>query len=373
MRQRPGEICTKLRKSWITLTRQIRRFADSGWALGGPVEAICITGLMPGMTPMPILARLIQQLKRSFLITDDCEITVESRSDVLSEDYLLAMAEAGVNRLRLPVVGFGQSSVELTGGRDPADLFVCLEAAHDVGIENIVADLIYGLPGRSEASWQYELELAARTPITGVLLHPAATAAGAVASEGPDRLEAEYHELATAEHVLQRQPGWSELGVGHFGAMGYETDRSTTSSDRAIDWLAIGAGTVGRVGDLAYASPQHWQTWLDETVDGSPGNVHVRQLHPLHIAALDWYALTESLALNGPLHPELAEPMAELLELLDRLAMIDVSGSGVTLTATGRFWAGNITAAMWEVVARRCREVSCVRRCRRGNCPRRGG
>lgn len=354
-RARPAEICNRLRGSWLGLSQQIRQLGDTGWTIGGPLESVQVVGLMPPLMPAPILARLIQQAQRSFLISDDCEITVESGLVGLNAEYLAELTEAGVNRLRLPAVSISRESRETAGCDGDLDPGAIVEMAHDAGIANIVVDLVYGLPGRAPTQWARELEAWQRTPATGVMLHAAtfATDAPTAGVGTTDQREAEYRELTLAEHMLRRRAGWSEFGVGHFGAIGYETDRTTAFCDRAIDTIAAGAAAGGRVGDLAFVNTPDWQPWVERDMDSVEANVRVRRLHPLHLAALDWYALTESLALNRPAHPDLAEPMAELLNLLDSCGMIGTTDGGVTLTRAGRFWANNITAAMREVVTGR--------------------
>ena len=74
---------------------------------------------------------------------------------------LRALRRCGVNRLNIGVQSFDDGRLAFLGrihsAREAKD---CIAAARDAGFDNIGLDLIYGLPGQSDAGWERDLELA---------------------------------------------------------------------------------------------------------------------------------------------------------------------------------------------------------------------
>ena len=89
------------------------------------------------------------------------EATLEAAPGTLAVERIEAWRRAGINRVSLGVQSFIKSELARTGRKHDAEIVrhdVTMLRAH--GIHNINIDLIAGLPGQTEATWQESLKSA---------------------------------------------------------------------------------------------------------------------------------------------------------------------------------------------------------------------
>jgi oxygen-independent coproporphyrinogen-3 oxidase len=89
------------------------------------------------------------------------EATIETAPGTLSADRIDNWLRAGINRVSLGVQSFIRQELARTGRKHTAEIVnqdVALLRAH--GIDNFNIDLIAGLPGQTDASWDESLEAA---------------------------------------------------------------------------------------------------------------------------------------------------------------------------------------------------------------------
>jgi oxygen-independent coproporphyrinogen-3 oxidase len=125
----------------------LRREMDlyRGWAAS--FDTLYIGGGTPSVLHEGDLEGLIADIRTTFTITTDSEITVEANPADITESLLAALRRSGVNRLNIGVQSFDNDSLALLGRRHTAlQAIGAVHRARDTGFENIGLDLIYGLP-----------------------------------------------------------------------------------------------------------------------------------------------------------------------------------------------------------------------------------
>ncbi len=114
-----------------------------------------------GGTPSGMESEAIEKLTDAFPAPDWREATLEAAPGTLTVERIEAWRRAGINRVSLGVQSFIKSELARTGRKHDAEIVrhdVTMLRAH--GIHNINIDLIAGLPGQTEASWQESLKSA---------------------------------------------------------------------------------------------------------------------------------------------------------------------------------------------------------------------
>ena len=101
---------------------------------------------------------------------EDAEITLEANPDDVTPEKLRLWKELGVNRLSLGVQSLNEGELRFLGRRHTAaQARQALELAREAGFDNLGVDLMYSLPGQTEAGWLATLEgvlaCAARTSV----------------------------------------------------------------------------------------------------------------------------------------------------------------------------------------------------------------
>ncbi|MCH5285832.1 MAG: radical SAM family heme chaperone HemW [Christensenellaceae bacterium] len=119
------------------------------------IETVFIGGGTPSLLPASLMTKLLMGLREHFRIPAGIEFTSEANPGTLTEDWLSAAADGGVNRLSLGMQAY-QPELLRTLGRihDFSQVRDSVKLARHSGITNLNLDLMFGLPGQSPAMWR---------------------------------------------------------------------------------------------------------------------------------------------------------------------------------------------------------------------------
>ena len=125
-----------------------------------PLTTLYFGGGTPTVYAPDELKMLIDAVKEHYPHSIE-ELTVEANPDDLNEEYLNQLRAAGVNRLSIGIQSFIERDLALMNRRHDAKIALnVVPMAQRAGFDNISIDLIYGIPGQSEAEWQQNLDTA---------------------------------------------------------------------------------------------------------------------------------------------------------------------------------------------------------------------
>lgn len=127
-----------------------------------PQEA-CDTLYLGGGTPSVLetkeIEKILAAVHRNFSLSRDAEITIEANPATIDPEKLAALRRMGINRINIGIQSCRADHLNFLGRCHSAqEGRLSLEAARTAGFERIGVDLIYGLPGQTEAIWQEDLE-----------------------------------------------------------------------------------------------------------------------------------------------------------------------------------------------------------------------
>lgn len=111
-------------------------------------DTVYIGGGTPSVLAAADLERLICDIRTTFAITPDAEITLEANPGDITAGLLAALRRAGVNRLNIGCQSFDDDTLAFLGRRHEARQAVeTILMAREAGFENLGIDLIYAIPG----------------------------------------------------------------------------------------------------------------------------------------------------------------------------------------------------------------------------------
>ncbi|WP_319482985.1 radical SAM family heme chaperone HemW [uncultured Draconibacterium sp.] len=130
------------------------------------VETIYFGGGTPSVLTAPEIAEILALLNNEFKVNSDAEITFEANPDDLSNDYLKALKQEGINRLSIGIQAFQNRHLEKMNRRHNATQAVeAIKNAAKNGFSNLSADLIYGLPDLTPKEWEESLNQMFNLPV----------------------------------------------------------------------------------------------------------------------------------------------------------------------------------------------------------------
>ncbi len=124
-----------------------------------PIETVYFGGGTPSILEQSELQAIMEALHQKFPIVPDAEITLEANPDDIQPHSLTAWKKAGINRLSIGIQSFHERDLQwMQRAHNALQAAESIIAAQSAGFNNISADLIYGVPGLSDAEWQENVE-----------------------------------------------------------------------------------------------------------------------------------------------------------------------------------------------------------------------
>ncbi len=234
------------------------------------VDTVYLGGGTPSLLGPERLTRLLETVRGRFSLAPEAEITLECNPDSAGPSLLAGAREAGVNRLSLGVQTADESLLRRLGR--PHTFRQAERAVADAraaGFKNVSLDLMYGLPGETDAALAESLErVLALAPehlsLYGLKLEPgtslyAQARAGALALPG-DEEQADRYLWACRR--LERA-GLRQYEISNFARPGLES-RHNLRYWRLRPYLGLGPGAHSDFGGRRFA----WAKDLDAFLRG---------------------------------------------------------------------------------------------------------
>ena len=127
------------------------------------VRTLYIGGGTPSTLHTDLIKRLVRFIYDSFSIqeSDIEEFTIECNPDDITDDFIKALTETGVNRVSLGVQTFSDSRLRFLRRRHNASQITnAIGTLRRYGVQNISIDLIFGFPNESIEEWEADLRSA---------------------------------------------------------------------------------------------------------------------------------------------------------------------------------------------------------------------
>ena len=237
------------------------------------VDTVYFGGGTPSFYGEKRLLGLLGQIRRRFDLAREAEVTVECNPDSVDRRMLTRLRRAGVNRISLGV----QSACngELAAVHRPHTFEQAKEAVAAVRaakIKNLSLDLIYGLPGQGEGSWEQTVEQA-------LLLEPEHLSCyGLKVEEGTplwgrvrrgevlpdDDAQADMY-LWTVDRLAQA--GYRQYEISNFARPGFQS-RHNLKYWMCKPYLGFGPGAHSDFGDRRYSFVRDLEGYISGVLEG---------------------------------------------------------------------------------------------------------
>jgi len=223
-----------------------------------PVHTVYFGGGTPSLLSSTQLGEILGSVKRWFRLDDDAEISLEANPGTVDTNYLLTLAEAGINRLSVGAQSAISSELRLLEREhDFAAVTKAASSSRAAGLTNLSLDLIYGVPGQTLYSWQQSLSAVLALKPTHLSLYCLTIEPGTPMKRWLDsgRLDAPDSDLAADQFGLACDilagHGFEHYEISNWALPGYECRHNLTYW-RNQAYLGFGAGAHGHSGGYRY-------------------------------------------------------------------------------------------------------------------------
>jgi oxygen-independent coproporphyrinogen-3 oxidase len=218
---------------------------------GRRLTSIFFGGGTPSLMDPSMVAAIIDAAQVHWTPADDLEITLEANPNSVEAARFASLAAAGVNRISLGLQSFDNKALAFLGrAHSVREGFAALETAQKA-VHRVSFDLIYALPGDTEAGWSATLAQALslgtrHLSLYQLTIEPGTRFATMVAKRDFEPLDADaaaaLYELTDAMTSAAGMPAYE---ISNYARDGHESRHNLTYW-RYGDYAGVGPGAHGR-------------------------------------------------------------------------------------------------------------------------------
>lgn len=225
-----------------------------------PVDTVFVGGGTPTTLNEAQIARLCTAIHNTLPLKKDIEFSFEANPGDLSLSKLQAMQDHGVNRISMGVQSFNNELLKKIGRiHTVKDVYQSVENMRKIGFENVSIDLIFSLPGQTEADFQDTLKQALDLDLPhysaySLIIEPKTIfynliQKGKLFLPGQDA-EANMYDLLLNE---MEKHGRKQYEISNFAKEGFQSKHNITYWSNE-HYYGFGAGAHGYVGNTRYSN-----------------------------------------------------------------------------------------------------------------------
>lgn len=231
-----------------TLCREIELRAEEVWPKPHKVRTVYFGGGTPTLLSISQLGQIVEQLHRSFNLSEIEECTIEANPECLTKKYVADLRTMGlVNRVSVGVQSFSDADLRLLNRRhNGEDALRAVENLKERGYRNVSIDLIYGIPGQSAEQWQANLDTVKKLDIQHLSCYALTVEPGTILDQqtksGRVMMPDEDEVLARYETLLEwcGSNGFTQYEISNFCREPYRSRHNSRYWDRT-PYIGFGA------------------------------------------------------------------------------------------------------------------------------------
>jgi oxygen-independent coproporphyrinogen-3 oxidase len=218
------------------------------------LETLYFGGGTPSILSAELFRELVQEIGEN---PELVEFTLEVNPATVTPEKAAAWRAAGVNRISLGAQSFDAEMLKLLGRQHtPEDIAPTCDLLRAHGFTNINLDLIFALPGQSEAAWESTVRAALACGSTHIsaygLTYEEDTPFFEKLRRGEWRQD-EAREIAMFERTreLLGSAGLIDYEISNFALPGFES-RHNLAYWRGADYLGLGPSACSTIGAMRW-------------------------------------------------------------------------------------------------------------------------
>ena len=329
---------------------------EAAQAPSGRISSIFFGGGTPSLMPPTTVAALIRAAEAHWGFADGIEITLEANPSSVEAARFADLAAAGVNRISLGLQALDDGALRFLGrAHDVRESLAALDTAQDA-FARVSFDLIYGLPGQSQAAWAKELDRALTFGTGHLSLYQLTIEPGtrfaALAAKGELQFAQPNDMALLYEHTqaITEAAGIPAYEISNHARPGQESQHNLAYW-RYQPYLGVGPGAHGRRGGHAtqrHRKPENWLAALARNGHGVSEETEIASSDRGAEALLMGLRLREGLDLrriaklsNAP--PEEVVDFPAIAKLQQH-GLLELDGAELRITSAGMLLLDGILA-----------------------------
>lgn len=123
------------------------------------LQSVYFGGGTPSLLTQDDLQLLWHTIRSNYSIAEEAEITLEANPDDLDAEKLIQFKKSGINRLSIGIQSFREEDlIFMNRAHNALEARASVELARNAGFDQLSIDLIYGVPGCTDADWRANVQ-----------------------------------------------------------------------------------------------------------------------------------------------------------------------------------------------------------------------
>lgn len=234
------------------------------------IKTIFIGGGTPSSIDEIHITRILNYIMENYNVERLEEVSIESNPGSLSKEKVKAYKDSGVNRISMGLQSLNDNILKNIGRTHSSkDFYNSLEIIREVGIDNINADLMFGLPGQSLSDVLYSLDQVLKLEIEHISYY------GLILEEGTDmyrryekgeiQLPSEDEEREMYHNIVRilKEHGYQHYEISNFSKPGYSCKHNLTYWD-IKPYLGIGLNSHSNMEDKRFSNTINIEDYISK-------------------------------------------------------------------------------------------------------------
>ena len=218
---------------------------------GRRLETLFIGGGTPSLFSPESFDRLLRGIDASISIAPNAEITLEANPGASDAERFRRYRDIGINRLSIGIQSFNDELLKKIGRvHDGREASMAASMAREAGFCEFNLDLIFGLPGQTEALALSDIETAIQLEPTHISFYQLTLEPNTLFYKFPPKLPNEDLTWSIQEvgQARLKEAGYGQYEVSAYARAGSRA-RHNLNYWTFGDYLGIGAGAHGKITD----------------------------------------------------------------------------------------------------------------------------
>ncbi len=218
---------------------------------GRPVSSVYFGGGTPSLFSAAEIDQMISAFRARLVFSPEVEITLEANPGTIERDSFSAYRDAGVTRISLGVQSFDDDCLKRIGRIHGSDeIFTSLESLHRAGLDNFNIDLMFGLPGQSQAQAVNDISQAIDAGAAHISHYQLTMEPNTAFAANPPDLppEDDCWDMQSVAAEMMQENGYEQYEISAWSKQGRSCAHNLNYW-RYGDFLGIGAGAHGKLTD----------------------------------------------------------------------------------------------------------------------------
>jgi oxygen-independent coproporphyrinogen-3 oxidase len=226
-----------------------------------PLKSIFIGGGTPSSIEANLYDNIFVSLEN--FIDKDTEVTIEANPNSTTVEWLTHLKNLGVNRVSFGVQSFDDGKLKFLGRNHNKTMALnSVNLASQVGFTNINLDIIYDTAIDTNKLINNDLEIIKTLPINHISAYSLTIEEGTKFFKSP---EVKIENIDMASYIFEKL---QEFGFSQYEISNFSKDENSRSKHnfgywKKEDYLGVGAGAVGCIGDKRYYPKKDVQAYID--------------------------------------------------------------------------------------------------------------